>query len=51
MQVVTIRVTEDMHRQLKEKSKEQGLTMNAFIVNCLWEFLTSKLSDKTESED
>lgn len=51
MQVVTIRVTEDMHKRLKRRAKRQGLTMNAFIVNCLWEILTSRLPDKTESED
>lgn len=37
MQVITIRVTNEMHERLKQEARERGLTMNAYVVSCLWE--------------
>lgn len=37
MQVITIRVTDEMHKKIKQEAKEKGLTMNAYVVSSLWE--------------
>ena len=37
MQVLTIRIPKYMHKKIKSIAKRQGLTMNAFVINELWE--------------
>lgn len=39
MQVVTIRMPKTLHEKLKALAKSKGLTLNALIINLLWEQL------------
>ena len=39
MQVVTIRMPKVLHEKLKKLAKSKGLTLNALIINLLWERL------------
>ncbi|WP_282923974.1 toxin-antitoxin system HicB family antitoxin [Mediterraneibacter massiliensis] len=33
----TIRLPKELYSMLKEKAKRKGLTLNAFLINALWE--------------
>lgn len=32
----TIRLPEKLHEQIKKKAKEQGISINSFIITVLW---------------
>ena len=34
--VTTIRLPDQLHEQLKEEAKKKGITLNAYIINILW---------------
>ena len=34
--VTTIRLPEQLHKQLKEEAKQKGMTLNAYIISILW---------------
>lgn len=33
---ITVRLPEELHRKLKKKARDKGLTVNAYIVSTLW---------------
>lgn len=37
MQVVTLRIPKVLHEKLKSLARRKGLSLNALIVNALWE--------------
>ncbi len=34
--VTTIRIPDELHKALKAKAKEKGLTFNAYLISLLW---------------
>jgi len=39
---MTIRIPTELHKQLKEQAKEQGLTLNGLVVQMLWKILEGR---------
>lgn len=35
-QRATIRIPQDMHQKLQKEAARRGLSLNAYIVTCLW---------------
>lgn len=40
--VTTVRVTDELYREIKEIASTRGQTVNAVIINALWEYLRGK---------
>lgn len=38
----TIRLTEELHRQIKKVAEERGISINAVVTLALWEYLKRK---------
>lgn len=36
MKQTTIRLPEELHKQLKAEAKERGMTLNAYVISVLW---------------
>ena len=41
----TIRIPTELHTKLKELAKERGLTVNALIIQALWELQEKRLKE------
>lgn len=38
----TIRIPEGLHQKLKKEAREKGLSMNAYVINLLWQQTDTK---------
>ena len=36
-QATTIRLSEELHKQLKDEANKRGMTLNAYIISILWQ--------------
>lgn len=41
-QMTTIRMPKEMHQQLQAEAGKRGLTLNAYIIMCLWAAVDKK---------
>lgn len=41
-QMTSIRMPKEMHQQLQEEAGRRGLTLNAYIITCLWAAVDKK---------
>lgn len=39
MQGYPLRVPEDLYRQLKQQAERRGISINALILNAIWDFI------------
>ncbi len=44
--IMTVRPPEKLHNLLKQSAKNRGLTLNALILQILWEFLEKEQTDR-----
>lgn len=50
MTQTTIRIPEELYKDLKDFAKARGLTLNAVINNALWEFLKKQITESDQKE-
>lgn len=46
--VTTIRLPDELHKNLKEKAEKRGMTLNAYLISILWNQQSTENGEKSE---
>lgn len=47
MKQTTLRLPEELHKQLKEEAERRGMTLNAYVISILWKEAGAELLAET----